>query len=268
MTDTDAQVLVNTTYAAVPPQVVDPDLVYTQIVPEGASLEVLDLAKHREQPARKKGKYTVHDVPSFAAYFGKHAGDNSEIWADTIGHQLVAVLNANNAVDAEWEDHRIQYSVKTTDAWNAWCELDGNLVDQISFAEHIEARSIDLEDPSAAEMLEIAQTFQATTGVEFESGQLLSSGERKLTYKEQTAAKAGQTGHLEIPSEITLLLVPFEGAAPYRVKARFRYRINGGRLALGVVLERPDDIIRAAFLDVVESIEAAVERTVLRGVPS
>ena len=275
--ENNAQVVVDTAMMAAEPTPLDPEgpRFYSQVVPKGAALQIIDLETHLEQfrdrPRRKKGTYTVHDVPSFAGYFEKHASPAAEVWADTINHGLVAVLNANDAFDnvdgAQWEDHRLTYAVKKTDAWKAWTGLDGKMVDQVAFAEHIEARSIDLEYPSASEMLEIAQTFQATTGVEFESGEMLSSGERKLTYKETTTARAGQMGHVEIPAQITLLLVPFEGAPAYRVTARFRYRISGGKLLLGFVLERPDDVVREAFLDVVTSVESEIGRNILRGVP-
>jgi uncharacterized protein YfdQ (DUF2303 family) len=267
----DTQAIVNTAIAAVEPHPLDEDGRFFAVTqPAGATTKVIDLEesleRFRDRPRRKTGSYVVHDVPSFAAYFEKHKVPETEVWGDVIAQTLCAVLNAHTTdPDAGFEDHRLSYAVKKTDAWKAWTGIDGQLLDQVAFAEHIEARAIDFVDPSSAQMLEIAQTFEAKTNVEFQSGQILASGERKLTYKETVNAKAGETGHVEIPKEIALQLVPFEGAAAYKVIARFRYRIANGRLALGVVLERPEDIIRAAFLDVVDSVEEAIQHTVLRG---
>lgn len=268
---TDVQPIIDTALSSAEPAPLETgQRFYTQVVPAGASLSVIDiedhLSDHRDRPRRKSGTYTVHDVPSFAAYFDKHRLVETEVWADITTQSMFAVLNAHTtADDAGWQDHILTYAVKRTDAWKAWDAINGKLLDQVAFAEHIEARAIDVVDPSSAVMLDIAQTFEANTAVEFQSGEVLASGERKLTYKETTTAKAGQTGSVDIPKEIHLALVPFEGADAYKVVARFRYRIASGKLLLGVVLERPEDIIREAFLDVVEKVETAIQHTVLRG---
>lgn len=274
-TKSGTQAIIDTAVASVDPTPIDEDgRFFAVIVPRGATHQVIDLEDHlddhRARPRRKKGTYTVHDVPSFATYFAKHGDESSEVWADETQQTLIAVLNAHCAEEtdndgAAWEDHRLSYAVKKTDAWKAWAAIDGKMLDQAAFAEHIEARAIDIINPASAQMLDVAQTFEATTNVEFESGELLASGERSLKYKETTAAKAGQSGTVEIPKEIHLQLIPFEGADAYLVVARFRYRISNGRLSLGVVLERPEDIIRAAFADVVEKVEDAISHIILHG---
>lgn len=268
------QAVIDTAIASTEPKVLSHDLgnrFFSVVVPKGAKHEVVDiedhLDKHRDRPRRKRGSYVVHDVPSFAAYYDKHHLPETEVWADTVAHTLVAVINAHTASpEAGYGDHCLSYAVTKTPAWNAWMAIDGKLLDQVAFAEHIEARAIDVVSPTSAQMLDIAQTFEAKTNVEFKSGELLSSGERKLIFEETTTAKAGQTGSVEIPKEIHLALVPFEGADAYKVTARFRYRISGeGKLALGVVLERPEDVVREAFLDVVGKVETAIGHSVLRG---
>lgn len=230
---------------------------------------IIDLEKHREQfrgaPRRKKGSYTVHDADSFVEYLNKHGSDQSEVWADATAARLIGVLNANTRAEAEWEDHRVGYGVLLSDAWKAWIHNDGKLLSQQEFAEHIEDRAIDVVQPAAADMLELSQTFQATMGVDFESAQQLSSGERRLTYRETVDAKAGRVGQLEIPQTFTLGLTPFEGADPYRVVARLRYRIADGNLRIGYKLERPTDVLREAFQGVVDDVSTRIAATVLRG---
>ncbi len=275
-TKTGAQAIIDLATDAAVPQALDEDgRFFSVTVASGATHQVVDLETHlekfRDRPRRKTGSYVVHDVPSFGAYFDKHRLPETEVWADLTKQSLFAVLNAGvesagvEAGDPGWEDHVLSYAVKKTDGWIAWTAVDGKLLDQVTFAELIESRAIDIHHPSSAEMLDIAQTFEAKTNVEFKSGEVLASGERKLTYNETTTAKAGETGSVDIPKEIHLALVPFEGADAYKVVARFRYRITGGRLALGVVLERPNDILREAFEDVVQKAEEAIQHTILRG---
>lgn len=272
----EAAVIVDTATRAAEPYAVGDDLAVFQ-TPDGP--QVVDLGErldqYRANPRRKRGTFNVHDASSFCGYLKKHGTEDSEVWADTVGFKVVGVINAHEGADgpvdtdgplAGWGDHRVTYSVQHTKAWKAWAEADGKLLPQAAFAELIEDRSIDIADPSAADMLELAQTFEATTGVRFESAESISSGERQFMYREQVDAKAGRAGRLTVPKSFTLALKPFEGASPYKVTARLRYRIREGALSLGFRLERPEDVLRDAFEDVVAAIQADVTQPVFRGV--
>lgn len=139
---------------------------------------------------------------------------------------------------------------------------------QTAFAEHVEESLLDITAPPAADMLEIAQSFQATTKVAFESGHRLNSGQQQLTYVEETGAKAGRKGELTIPQTFELALAPFEGSATYKVSARLRYRIGDGQLRIGYFLDRPEEVLRSAFIDTLTAIEAGVGGKALRGTPA
>lgn len=274
MTSTDnAKTIVDTAYAAAEPAKVDINL-RTVVVPDGAHLERIDLRDHQDVPRRKRGTVKVDDADSFNAYVKKHELGQTEVWADLVNTRVVAVINAHMGTTddgvedyAGWGDHRAVLAVRKTDSWNAWTNLDRQFINQRDFAEHIEDRAAEIAKPTGAEMLELAQSFQAKQGVEFESSKRLSSGESQLVYKETIAAKAGQRGQLDIPAQIELALQPFDGAPAYKVTARFRYRITGGQLLLSYALDRPDDVLRNAFLDVVTLVEDDLERKVFRGTP-
>lgn len=116
-------------------------------------------------------------------------------------------------------------------------------------------------------MLEIAQTFKATTKADFEATKRLKSGETTLEYRENSTAGAGLKGDLAIPNKITLALTPFEGLA-YSVEARFRYRITDGTLQLGVVLTRPEDILHEAFGELIVDIQGDITAPIWHGIPA
>ncbi|HET7690007.1 MAG TPA: DUF2303 family protein [Nocardioidaceae bacterium] len=275
----DAQTIVDAALAAAEPKPLGPNRFHVVTAPAGATVRLIDtdveLDEFAERPRRKSGTYAVHDADSFVGYLEKHGlgQHTTEVWADVTKARVVGVINAHLGTTGDgiedyagWADHRVTYDVAYTDAWKAWAKFDGQLLSQSDFAEHIEERAIDIISPSAAEMLELAQHFQATTGVTYESSKLLSSGERQFEYKETIDAKAGKRGQLEIPKEFQLALTPFEGADPYRIVARFRYRLDNGVLRIGYRLERPSDLLRDAFLGVVAKIEENVEAPVYRGV--
>ncbi|MBK6887064.1 MAG: DUF2303 family protein [Tetrasphaera sp.] len=77
-------------------------------------------------------------------------------------------------------------------------------------------------------MLELAQTIKGHTKVSFESSKHVKSGETAIEWREETTAAAGKKGTLEIPDTIDLGMQVYEGGVPYKLTARFRYRIGGG----------------------------------------
>lgn len=127
-----------------------------------------------------------------------------------------------------------------------WLRLDGKLVGQEDFAEHIEDGLQDIVTPDGATMLEVAQSIQGTKSAEFKGARRLQDGNIGVEWVEETTATAGSRGDLEIPERFELALAPFEGEDAYRVNARLRYRIRAGDLLLGYRLDRPGDVLRDA----------------------
>ncbi|MEE1814249.1 DUF2303 family protein [Streptomyces sp. SP18ES09] len=229
----------------------------------------LTTPEHTGVPERKQGTTTVRDAVSFGAYFDKHADSNTEVYADAERLTVTAVLDAHTADGPRWSGHRLTLSLCKTKAWEQWIANDGRLLGQEQFAEFLEDHLPELLEPSAAEMLEIAQSIQGATKAEFQSSTRLSSGQRQFAFVETVTAKAGQKGQLTIPETFVIGLVPFEGSEGYRLTARFRYRLGReGGLTLGYKLERPGDVIRKAFADVVTAIGEQIEQPIMNGTPA
>lgn len=279
-THNDTQAIVDVALASAEPSPLAEGRDYVVMVPAGGHVERIDndLDIYRDRPRRKVGRVVVHDAASFVAYLDKHAVADTEVWADVPAARLVGVVNAHGPSDASvaerpwgragWGDHRVDLVLHPTPAWKAWAAKDRVMLGQVDFAEHVEDRLVDFVAPTGADMLELAQSFHATRSVKFDSSQRLASSETQLRYHEETEAKAGRRGDLAIPDTFELGLTPFEGAPAYRVTARLRYRITDGVLRLGYVLDRPEDVLRSAFLDIVEAVEQRIDQTVLRGAPN
>lgn len=243
---------------------------YYVVTSRDGSTHRIDLTgdEYREQPRRKVGTVVVRDAASFEEYWTKHRSPDSEIYADRDQRTVTAVLDAHAPDAARWQRHRLQLGLKYSQAWQAWTRADNTPMSQEQFAEFLEDNRADIHDPPAAQMLEIASSLQASTKANFQSAIVLSNGQRKLQYVEETSAQAGQRGDLTIPTEITLGLAVFDGATVAdAVTARFRYRINGGKLSLHYKLDRPADVISAAFEGVVADVTARCSLPVLRGTP-
>lgn len=262
----EAQTIVDTALRSAPPAELETGKVYAFHTPTG--VHQIDLTGPATAPDRKVGITTVRDALSFHAYFGKHADADSEVYADSDRLTVTAVLDAHQADSPRYNQHVLKLALRETEAWKQWAARDGKLMDQETFAEFLEDHLPELLEPTAAEMLEIAQSFQATNKVEFQSASRLTSGQRQFQYMETGTAKAGQKGQLAVPEVFTIGLVPFEGSEGYRLTARLRYRIGANGLQLGYKLERPDEVRRTAFGDVVTAIGEHIDQPVMNGTPA
>lgn len=243
--------------------------VYAVAVPAGARVEVIDrdLDLYRDHPRRAQGTFTVRTSASLIDYLDKHALTQTEMWADLDRSRITAIIDAHEgaSLPAGWSGHRIALQLQHTPAWTAWTGIDGRMLAQVDFAEFIEQRTVDFVTPAGADVLELAQSFQAARTGRFESSQRLSSGETNLVWKEDVAATAGKSGQIAIPDVLELALIPFEGCTAYKVRARLRYRMTNGTLTLGVALERPEDVLRDAFDQVVADVDANTTARIYAG---
>lgn len=269
----DVQAIIDVAMAASKPQPIgDEGRFFVTVLPENQAHFVIDLESERdhlrERPRRKTGTYHVRDAASLNAYLDKHEMPETELWADANRLAVTAVINGHAATDAGHGDHRAVMTLTHTPEWKAWIERDRKMFGQLEFAEHIEDRLTDIVDPPAADMLELVQTFIAKRALAFESGKSLSTGQVQLEYRETIEAKAGHKGRLEIPQRFTLLVAPFEGSAVVSMSARLRYRITEGDLRLGFFLDRPAQVIRDAFADVVNGIAENNPSPLFHGTPA
>lgn len=238
-------------------------------------VKVIDLgadeyARRMDRPNRKHGTTTVKDVDSFAQFYAKHADGNTETYVDLDAGVITAVLNADEPDAPRWADHWLQLRLTSTEQWKTWMRHNRQALPQVTFAEHIEDNLPDIatEPVTAADMLEIAQTFQAKTSVSYSSGTRLASGDISVQYEETTDASGGQKGKLAIPKEFALGLAPFDDVDPYRITVRLRYRIQSNKLHLIYVMDRPEDVVRDAVKTVVAKVEDACSIKVMRGTPA
>lgn len=245
---------------------------------DGVELVDLDTDKYTNRlpvPQRKTGTVTVEDVDSFAAYYDKHGDAHTETFVDVERRRITAVLDAHTPGAPRWGQHRLVLQLQATDAWKAWMGNDRKELTQQAFAEFIEDHLVDIQEPIAADMLEIVTTFQAQTKVNFGSAVRLSDGTRRLTWEEDTTASAGAKGNLVVPTTFKIAVKPLElpvadGEDPvyWGISARFRYRVQGGQLKVAYLLEEPSAIMRDAVLAVVGQVEAGLAVSVLRGNPA
>jgi hypothetical protein len=146
-----------------------------------------------------------------------------------------------------------------------WAEASGQYMAQQDFAEFCELNLETFSSPDAATILEIAQTFQARSTVDFSSAVRLSSGAIKLKREEKVDATAGERADISIPELLTVAMPIFKYGKAYAVKARLRYRIVDSAVRLSVLLVDPEMAIEHAFKEVVDEVSNLLMMPVFYG---
>ena len=238
------------------PQQYDPGAPLIAVVRNDHDIQVIDREHLAHYPLRSRGEVVVHDAGSLALLFGRHADEGSTVYADITTGRFTVVINDDGGGGPGWRDHRLVWQLAHTDEWKAWTKFQG-LHGQTEFAEFLEEHADEVVTPSGADLLDLASTFQARTNVDFKSSTRLDSGQVQLGYVETVEASAGRKGDIRIPQEFVVALTPYEGGDAYRVRARLRYRVRDGALAIGYRLHRLDVVLRVAFDEVLDGADGS-----------
>jgi uncharacterized protein YfdQ (DUF2303 family) len=258
--DTEASAVANIAVQGMEPHPVDTSEIYA--VPDGAGgVKVIDTDKYATSPRRAEAKRTVTDAASFVGYLNRHSTPGTEVFADTPASRVIAIVDSHEGTGAPagWQGHRLELSLEHTKARKAWAAHDlgtnpRGWFDQQEFAEFIEDRALDVQDPDHARLIELATKFEATKSVDFGSAVRLDTGEVQFQYTETVGAKKGAKDAIEFPKELKLAIRPYIGGPVYFVWASLRYRMGADGLRLGYALQRPENILEAAFVDIVTEI--------------
>lgn len=215
-------------------------------------VQTVSLEKHNAAPNRKTGAVTVFDAESL----NRLLADNAIAGATTIyvnpdaeKPAIVAVFNGNGLAGPGFGDFRASIGFRPTPQWVKWKGIDGKLLPQADFAEFIEDNLADIATPDGATMMEIVTYLQATRSVDFRSGVRLGSGATQLTNNESIEAHVG-AGNIAVPDMFEIALSPVFGVAPFRIPTRFRFRIESGKLKLGLKLQRVEDVMAQIIKDI------------------
>ena len=232
-------------------------------------IETIDLETGLGAPSRKRGTIVVFDALSFNRVLADNAdAGNVTIYVDRNPDRpsIVAVLNGHGKNGAGWGDFRAALSFRQTPEWAKWKANDGKLMPQVAFAEFIEDNLEDIADPAGGVMLEIAQQLQVVRTVNFKSKVTLQSGAFNFRHDQDDQASVG-AGEIAVPQEFTLGIKPLFGLASYRVPARFRYRIQDGKLTLGYRLQRTETMMVQIIEDVVAHLDGGEHAAMVDGLP-
>ncbi len=267
ITPTTAALVASLANAGIEPKTVGGHT-HVLVPPNYAVKDITDaIEKAQDTPNRKTGTARVADVPSLLTYCADQASaDSAYIYADLDERTITAVFNDHRGTDfAGWRDHRTVFAAVYTPEFEKWVGNDKKPMTQTEFAEFIEDNIGDLQGEEATNLLTVASTIQATTGINFSSAKRLQDGQTQLVYNETINATAGANGELKIPKVFSLGLRIFKNGSGYMLTARLKYRIHSGNVKFWYELERPERIVEDAFAGYVAEVAEKSGYTVLLG---
>jgi len=229
------------------------------VVPGSMRAEVLkqaiDLADARaSRPLRLKGTAQHQELDSFIEHIERFKDEHSVVYADAEKVQLTAVFDYHEKETHEprWCGHRSVYACPLSAQWKRWLERNERPMSQDEFAQFIDDNMVDLvaakegEDfAQPAKVLEMARLLVIRTKGEFERKVDQTTGEFSLVNKLEH-----ETTSTKIPRAFCIGIPVFEGGSGYRIEARLRFSLNGGRPQFSYALYQPEQIKRHAFGEV------------------
>lgn len=276
----EADAVIEQTLLGVEPVELCPDNIYAVRTPDG--FKTIDLTKEEVLKAAgwprscPRSSFAFHSIESFTSYVqgvfampgpddahpSPYSVDNALCIADEDALTIRLIFDAQ---PKDWgtvyADLKLQHSPEA----HRWLVSSGKYLAQQDFAEFCEINLESFSSPDAATILEIAQTFQAKSTVDFSSAVRLSSGAIKLKREEQTTATAGERAEIAIPEVLTLALPLFKYGKAYAVKARLRYRVVESAVKLSVLLVDPEMAFEHAFKEVVSDVQERLNMPVFYG---
>lgn len=238
--------------------------------PDGHRLvHVEDLEKRGPLPARKRGTVKVDTPEALRTYAERHLDEEtSTLWAEIDQGRVTVVLNDHSSLQyAGWADHRAVLQLRRSDEWKAWTSLAGEWATQHDLALFLEEHLQDIAEPDGSTLLEVTETFHATSDATFTSTRRMADGSQHLVWKEDVNATAGRGQQASIPTDLVLHLRPWIGVDPVPVAGKFRFRVRDGQLRLRVDLLRTDEASRDAVEQAAIEVAEHLTLPVIEGTP-
>jgi uncharacterized protein YfdQ (DUF2303 family) len=226
--------------------------------------EVISLEKHLPRPSRIRERATLFSVQSLIDYANLHKNDASIILADQDNTSLTVVVDYHDG-KANNRDHTGGLKLEYTTGLKAWISHHKKQMNQEQFGLFLEENAVDIVDPAAATMIQVATSLRAIKSTDFESKVRLDNGAFTFAYKEEIKGTY-QDGTAEVPASFFLGVVPYRGMPEaYKIEAKLRYRVSQGGLTLWYAIPDLERLLEKAFEEVKSQVGEATGLKVFDG---
>ena len=236
------------------------------LVPAGMTLQpIREYVAPPPLPDFIAAAVVLADLPSFIKYTNRFKGPHALVFVTD--HSLVAQLDYHTPANPMRNKHEARYALALSEEYQAWTAIHNKPVAQGDFALFLEERARDVVTPPSGAIMEIVLTLEAKTEIEFRSGKRLDNSTQQLQYVETQQARAGQSGNLEIPTELTINLPLFRHGEPVAITAKLRTILRDGKALFIVKLLGLETAKDDALARMIETVNKETQLPVLRGQP-
>lgn len=265
---TEAQVIQELTIRSLPPQTISTDAQPFIVTPDNCT--IVNLEEYLPRPTRKRGTIQLYDSASFIATFNAHKNPDSHIYYKKQQCIITAVFNDDGISSTGWKDHKAIYQCPLSTEWQVWSSHSGRKQNQSDFAEFIENNLPDIysdkkDQPTAAQLLEVATHFKVNKKVTFASAKRLDNGQVSLEYVEDIQGSGGPKGSIKVPEKFWIAIPIFENGDIYQLECRFKYFLKEGQLSMWFDLYRAEKVKDAAFENVLKTISEGCSVGLING---
>jgi len=260
----DVQAAINAGAAMADPRTpgLDPGTGTYTVVPKG--YEIVSLDEYMVRPRRIAQDVRLQDTESFVEYVKHFKTRASRVFFNATDEEFHAVIDYHEAETPAWCDHVARYQPQRSVEFATWLSANRRQMTQVDFARFVEENLPDIVEPNSADLLNVALTFEAKKSVEFSSGVRLQNGQIQFQYDEVVRGTA-QKGTIEIPEKFVLGIPIHLNGPAYRIDARFRWRLQEGKVTFWYEMVRPQKYIEHALKEIRSAVAEGTGVPVLSG---
>lgn len=209
----------------------------------------------RTMPGYLKQSVTLQTVDSLVDYTNRFKGADTVLFADIASSRIVAVLDFHTAAAKDKAPevrrgvHRADMQLPFSEEWKVWTGIDKQLKQQLEFARFIEENAAEIIAPSGGELLDAVRDLQAHRKVNFIKAVRTASENETFEYADETEART--KGDIELPTKFQLKVPVYFGEPPTELYAFLRWKLDEGKLLLGIALHRAEHVRQAIFKQIV-----------------
>lgn len=217
------------------------------VLPEGFSQHDVT-PQHKlavEMPKVISQAVTLQNADALKGYLNRFKSEASMMFADVTASRIVGALDYHGPAKAALVSHKATLDLPHSEEWKTWSGINGQLKPQLEFARFVEENAPDIKAPDAASLLEAVRDLQAKRSVNFMAAVRTASDNESFEYTDNTETRG--KGDLELPTKFMLSIPVYFGDADVEVPAFLRWKLDEGKLLLGIKLHRAEHIRQAAF---------------------
>ncbi len=196
-------------------------------------------------PKNIRQSVTLQNAMALVDYLNRFKNDDSLLLADVAQSRIVAVIDYHGVKAPALVDHKATLDLPFSEEWKTWSAINGHLKPQLEFARFVEENAPDIKAPDAGSLLEAVRDLQAKRSVNFMAAVRTASDNESFEYTDNTETRS--KGDLELPTRFLLSIPVYFGDAAVEVPAFLRWKLDDGKLQLGIKLHRAEHIRQAAF---------------------